>query len=107
MSGYASADELLADGQLVADDVELPSGRVVRVRAITVAEVRAAKDGRAGILAAGMVEPALTYEQASAWHDRAPAGDPVAALNRIQELSGMTPGAAKATYKSVSGESGA
>jgi hypothetical protein len=62
----------------------------------------------ARVVAAGMVDPAMTEAEVRQWQ-RVPgrAADVDAVSTRIQRLSGMVPQAAKEAYKSVRGESGA
>lgn len=99
----ATVDELLADGQLEPEEVELPSGRTLLVRGLTVEEVRAidSDNMQRGLLATGIIDPPMTLEQVDLWRKRAPAGDPTAAAAKIQELSGMLGGSAKAAYKRI------
>lgn len=103
---YASKDDLLSEDQIGTEDVELPSGKVVKVRGLTLGEVRQLPpdDQTLGTLVLGLVEPKLTLDEARLWRERAPAGDPTAVIVVIQRLSGMDGGAAKAAYKSIRGE---
>lgn len=80
-------------------DVELEVG-TVRVRGLTRAEVKACRDKNDDaqenrIIAAAMVDPALTADEVAEWLDNAPAGESVAVMNAIKELSALDEGAAK------------
>lgn len=116
--GYASIDDLTAVS-LDEDDVELPDGSLVRVRALSRAEVlRIQKSARNGAdadaaaiermtLAAGMVRPRMTEAQAGAWQAATKAGDVIGrATAKIRELSGMDSDAPREAYKSDRGEPG-
>lgn len=116
---YASVDELMLS-TLDEDDVELPNGQVVRVRALSRSEVlRIQKSTRGSdgatdaaaiermTLALGMVQPRLTEAQVGAWQAATKAGDHIGrATARIRELSGMDEDAPKEAYKSDRGEPG-
>lgn len=105
---YVSKDEILADA-LLGEDLEVPGLGVVRVKGLNRVEAIAA--GRAGdsmaieaaMLAAGLVEPALTAEEAAAFQRAKPAKVVEIISDKITELSGLGKRAAKAAYKSVSG----
>lgn len=85
--------KLLAKREQSYRDVEVDVG-TVRVRGLTRAEVKGCKDGDETndlkIIAAGMVDPELTEAEVAQWLDNAPAGDYVAVLNAISELSGLS-----------------
>jgi len=113
--------ELLLKPRLAEDDVEIPGVGTVRVRALSRAEVllvRKATDNADSIdgpralvlerkmLATAMVDPVLTEAEVGQWQEASGAGELEPVTYRIQELSGMLEGSAKAAYKSVPGESG-
>lgn len=96
-----------------SEEFELPSGLWVRLRGLSAFEVHlmrkttgedtAAADAAA--LSMGMVEPALSKEDATEWMKSRPAGEPTLAVAKIRDLSGLNEGAPKAAYKSLRGES--
>ncbi len=60
------------------------------------------------IVAAGMVDPPMTPEEVRRWQKvRGKAADVAEVSTRIQQLSGMLPGADKEAYKSLPGQAGA
>lgn len=83
------------------DIATLPDGSTVAVRALTRDEVLDSQelgDIKARdtfIVAAGMTNPKLTYDEVAAWAAAADAGDLVAVSDRIAELSGLKQGAGK------------
>ena len=105
--------ELLFKPRLPEEDVELPGVGTVRVRALNRGE--SLKIGRSvkseadaarriaqlerKIIAVGMVDPVLTEDEVARWQEASPAGELTPVVEKIQELSGMTPGAAKEAYK--------
>lgn len=106
----ASKDDLLADTQLPTVEVELPSGKTVEVRGLTLEEQGKTRlDDEVAVirayLSAGLVGPKLTDDELTLWLGRAPAGDPTFAANRIAELCKSGKDAQKAAYKSVRGGS--
>jgi hypothetical protein len=86
--------------------VTLDKDVVVVVRALTRGEVQAIRKGKPDedvyerrIIAAGLVDPEMTYEEVTLWlsgdpndpdDDGAPAGDSVKVTTAIAELSGLT-----------------
>lgn len=116
---YASDDDLTTL-DLPEDDVELPDGRWVRVRALSRAEVlRIQKAGRGDggqpdaakiermTLALGMVSPRMTEERIAAWQAAKKAGDYVGrATAKVRELSGMDEDSPREAYKSARDEPG-
>lgn len=85
-------------------DVTLPDGGVVRVRALSRAEVFAFQalhaQGDANLLdsrmlAAAMVDPELTEEEVGQWRAGAPNGEVDAVSDAILEVSGLKEGAAR------------
>lgn len=96
----------LLRGFVATDDIELPSGQgTVTVRGLTRMEaIKAQKAyGRgedidameAVILALGLVDPAMTEDEARTWREVGSAGDVQAVVERISELSKMDAGAGK------------
>jgi hypothetical protein len=88
------------------DDVELPGGiGTVRVRGLSRWEVLAARatatdaDREVAILKFAMVDPTMTEEQAAEWMKLAPAGELEPVTDKIGQLSGLAPGAAKEAVK--------
>lgn len=109
---YASLDELIASTLTESDHV-LPSGRRVRIRALSRATVlriqTIGKDNviklEAETVAAGLVAPPMTVEQVGRWQAADPAGGDIGKLmEAIRDLSGLGEGAAKAAYKSDGAE---
>lgn len=91
--------KLLAKREGNTRDVELPVG-TVKVRGLTRAEVKACKDeddntSEVKIIAVGLVDPVLTEAEVAEWLDSAPAGEFVAVMTAISELSGLSEGAAQ------------
>ncbi len=101
--------ELLFKESLPEADVEIPGKGTVRVRALTRAEAlscQSVKDGPGRVeaierkmLALAMVDPEMTEAEVGRWQKASVAGEMDRVGNKIQELSGMTEGAAKAAYK--------
>ncbi len=96
--------KLLAKREASYRDVEVDVG-TVRVRGLNRAEVKACQDDDGNtvenkLIAAGMVDPVLTEAEVGEWLATAPAGDFVAVMTALSELSGLAEGAAQ---KSVSG----
>lgn len=92
----STLEELLADPE--QETVTLPSGRVVVLRALNLAEVREAlahENYAAGLTAASMVDPPMTPEQAALWLERCPAGDNRTVQATISRLSALGEGAGK------------
>lgn len=115
---YASVDALMTTA-LPEDDVELPDGQVVRVRALSRAQVLRIQKSTRGdgvpdaaaiermTLALGMVQPRMSESQVGAWQEATKAGDHIGrATAKIRELSGMDEDAPKEAYKSDRGEPG-
>lgn len=93
---YLSGQELLERRALAERDVELAGLGTVRVRALTRGEVlklRGPGDDfiafEAGLLAAGMVRPQLSIEEAAAWQDAALPTEIDPVITAIMQLSGM------------------
>lgn len=99
----ATKDSLLAS-RLERRDVDVEGVGTVTVRALSRAEVMDIQRATRGntdvadlekrMLTRGVVEPALDYEDVSAWYDAAPAGELEPISTAIAELSGMTQNAA-------------
>lgn len=104
----ASKEDLFTT-HIETEDFELPSGLVVRLRGLTGYEVHlmrksAGEDSElldAMALSMGLVEPSLTKEDAIRWMKSRPAGEPMDAIGRIKELSGLNENAPKEAYKSL------
>jgi glycine cleavage system H lipoate-binding protein len=81
-------------------EVELPNVGTVTVRGLTKIEVEACKGASDAtedvkIIATGLVDPELTEEEVAQWLGSAPAGEYVAVMTAITELSGLAEGAAQ------------
>ena len=104
---------LLFKSRLTEDTVEVPGVGTIRVRALSRAEamtVRSAVKNEADaikrtaelerkMLALAMVDPELTEAEVGQWQEASTAGEIEAVTDKVQELSGMLDGTAKATYK--------
>lgn len=111
---YASLDDLITS-TLTETDYDLPSGRRVRIRALSRATVlRIQTIGKENVLkleaetvAAGLVAPVMTVEQVGRWQSADAAGGDIGKLmEAIRDLSGLGEGAAKAAYKSDGAQAG-
>lgn len=85
---------LLARTDLPTRDVELPSGKgSVTVRGLTRGEVKECRKGddpsEDMFVATAMVSPRLTEQEAAEWAKYAPAGDLVAVMDAIRDLSAL------------------
>lgn len=115
--------ELLFKPRLQEADVELPGVGTVRVRGLTQEErgecVREGDIDAEGnpviskgaaiarrLIAKAMIDPPMTLNDVDAWQRAAPAGELDQVALKVQELSGMLPGATKEAYKSVRGRPG-
>lgn len=93
-------DKLLAKRGPSYRDVEVDVG-TVRVRGLNRAEVKACRDkddntSEVKIVTAALVDPeGLTEDEVAQWLTEAPAGDYVAVMKAITELSGLDKEAAK------------
>lgn len=109
MTEYASKDELFdATDVAEAEDLTLPSGKVVQVRGLTGFEVRVMHKKRRGgvdpdsvLLAMGLVQPKLTEAEAERWLRAKPAGETNAVMEKIRDLSGLNDKSPEAAYKSI------
>lgn len=111
MAGFDKS--LLFKSTLDEAEVEIPGKGTVRVRALSRAEVMKATSGirseadafdrqaelERKLLAAAMVDPALTEAEVGQWQEASTAGEIEAVIDKVQELSGTAQGAAKAAYK--------
>jgi hypothetical protein len=110
MTEYASFDDLvsgvLEDG---AEDLTLPSGKVVRVRGLSRHELifngKGTEDTalieRRNVVAC-LVEPKLTLPQVEQWQRTSPAGGDLRVLSeKIRDLSGLGEGADKSDLREV------
>lgn len=114
MTEYASFDDLVSDSVSdEAEDVTLPSGKVVRLRGLSRHELHFAGKGtedaelieRRNIVAC-LVAPKLTLPQVEQWQRSAKAGGDFTVLTRkIRELSGLAEGADKSDLRDVRDES--
>lgn len=91
-------------------EVPIEDVGIVTVRALSREEVKACKDDNGKtqenkLIARGMVDPVLTPEEVSEWLDEAPAGDSLAVMDAIADLSGMAEGAQKSGVPDVRGRS--
>lgn len=83
---------------LAEQDVEIPGGGIVRVRALSRAEVfrfQGVTDAGlldSGMLAAAMVDPVLTPEEVDQWRASAPNGEIDVVTDAILALSGLREG---------------
>lgn len=81
-------------------DVKVDVG-TVRVRGLNRAEVKACKDSdentsEVKIITTALVDPeGLTEDEVAGWLEDAPAGDYVAVMQAVSELSGLSEGADK------------
>lgn len=98
--------ELLFKSALPEAEVEIPGKGTVRVRALTRAEALSMQHVEGGVqaierrmLALAMVDPELTEAEVGQWQKASVAGEMEPVGVKIQELSGMTEGAAKEAYK--------
>jgi len=101
-------EQLLAGGRLPEDKVDIAGVGTVTVRGLNRKEALAVResgddpsDQEPWIIHFGMVEPALSIDDAREWIKVAPAGELQELTVRIAELSGMAEGQAKDATKSV------
>jgi hypothetical protein len=94
-------------GLLPQQDVEIPGKGIVRVRALTRAEMLSFGDGLSVLelerkmIAKGMVEPAMTEADVETWQASSPVGEMTPVIHKINELGGIQRGSDKTAYKSV------
>lgn len=103
---YSSAEDLVAgDLDLEGEDLDLPSGRKVRVRGLSRHELMFNGKGTEDVeliernnVASCLVIPKLTIQQVKDWQRSSPAGGDFKVLSeKIRDLSGMGKGAAKSS----------
>lgn len=114
MTEYASADDLISgsldDG---AEDVTLPSGKVVRVRGLSRYELmfngKGTEDPRVievRNVTSCLVQPKLTVQQVEQWQRNSAAGGDFKTLSEaIRDLSGLGEGADKSEVRNIRDES--
>lgn len=92
---------------LETKEVKIGAVAVV-VRALSREEVRTTKDENASertfenrLIARALVVPVMDAAEVAQWLDGAPAGDSVAVMNAVAELSGMNEGADKSRVSRV------
>ena len=96
-------------------DVEIPGVGTVRVRGLSRHELLVHERERGNgtlamesiMLSLGMVDPALTRDEARQWHKVSQAYEIGPVIDRINELSGIGPNAQREAYKSLRDGSGA
>lgn len=101
----------LFKARLDVEDVEVGSLGTVKVRALSRSEVLAFRKRKVDdvgemervLVAAGMVEPALTEDEVQQWQDASSAGELEPVTRAISRLSGMDEGAAKEAVKRFRG----
>lgn len=87
--------DLLFKPRLTEAELDIPGVGTVRVRTMTREELHSLKDkkdtgrGERRVLAACMVDPQITEEEALRWQRAAPAGEVSAVVEKIMELSGL------------------
>lgn len=94
-----------------SDTRKVPIGDLgfVLVRGLSRGEVTAAKDDfpeeqrENALIAMALVDPEMTVDEVGQWLDTAPAGDSVAVMTAVAELSGITEGARKSSVPAVRG----
>jgi hypothetical protein len=95
----------LEHGTVTVDGLEFEIRPLSRREQINVQETREARGLAAAdalLLSLGLVDPALTPEEAEAWQDTPGQGAAAAAVSEgIGQISGMMPGSGKAAYKST------
>ena len=100
-----SKEVLLTKRPIPERDVDVPGIGTVRVRSLTRAEVFSMQGTtdvaalEAKMLAAAMLDPVLTEDEAKQWAASCPAGEIDPVTNAITELSGMGVGADKAAMR--------
>lgn len=107
---YLSEQDLSA-GVLPEDDVQLARGKI-RVRGLSRGEVlslqKMSNDATTleqRILAAGMVKPKMTAKGVANWQKTAVSGELDAAVDKVNELSGLVQGAQKSDVPGTGDES--
>jgi hypothetical protein len=97
--------ELLFKSRLPEADVDIPGVGTVRVRGLSrieamhVQEANGTEAQERRILAIGMVDPELTESEVGQWQKASIASELEPVSTKIAELSGLLPGADKATFQ--------
>jgi hypothetical protein len=76
----------------------------VTVRALSQGEVSRAKDDddyESKLISSALIDPEMTQAEVREWLDTAPAGDTVAVMDKIADLSDLTEGARKSGVAGV------
>lgn len=104
----AQKDALFATS-LPEEDVDIPGKGTVRVRALTRSEALACQQVKQGpdrvaaierkMLAMAIVDPEMTEADIGRWQKASTVGEMEPVGAKVQELSGMTEGAAKEAYR--------
>lgn len=104
----AQKDALFATS-LPEEDVDIPGKGTVRVRALTRSEALACQQVKQGpdrvaaierkMLAMAIVDPEMTEADVGRWQKASTVGEMEPVGAKVQELSGMTEGAAKEAYR--------
>lgn len=94
------------------DQVDLGDGIIVTVRALSRDEVIHLKEENASartfdnrLISAALVDPEMTPAEVAEWLDEAPAGDSVAVVKAVMDLSNLGEGAHKSDVAGVRTES--
>jgi hypothetical protein len=110
LTEYASADDLLAADPAGPEtaDIELPTGKVIKVRGMTRYELMLSRKDTEDIaeierrmLAFCMVEPRMTAKQVEAWQKGSKPMVMAPVIEKIRELSGLGEGAQKSGVDSA------
>lgn len=118
MGDYLDLDALTTAAPLDEADVPVRGGRV-RVRALTRGEVMRVRSSvksiadaikrtaelEAMMLAKAMVNPSMTISDVKRWQESSAAGEMEHVIGKVQELSGLTDGAAKEAYQEFEADS--
>lgn len=107
-------NQLIARGGAAPKTREVPigdGGGAVTVRSLSRAVVKSCKVKADGdqdlfeylVVSAALVDPVMTPEEVTSWLEGAPAGDSVAVMGAINELSGLSEEAAKRGVPEVRG----
>jgi hypothetical protein len=99
---------LLLNRRLPEGEVDIPGVGTVRVRGLTRQEMldsgQAAEQGtlvmEREMLSRALLDPEMSAEDVALWQENAPANEITPVVQKVNELSGITPDAAKAAYKS-------
>lgn len=102
----------LFESRLQEADVEIDGLGVFRVRGLSRAEVLAVQQAQGSaaqterkMLSTALVDPRLTEREVGLWQEASEAGEIEPVTNKVVELSGMSPDAAKNTYKEMASNS--